>query len=331
MFHTVNRFVGLVAAACVQGDWSLVAFAFKRMPAPAAAALGQQVSWFLRDNAPATAYAEAAWHLPTPARLAAGAEAVKLFGPLRTPPAPVQIPSKADGQRQRAAALQAHVDAEQAETCRAGFRIWLGAQPSIAGTPAAHYLARRGIALAALGRQPGALRFHPGLWCAEAQAHLPALVTAISRADGAFLALHQVWLQRDGDGWARARLREPAKVLGGFRGGRVQVWRGASGKPLARAAPGETVDVVEGIEDGLVVALATPEARVVAAVSADNMAALTFPPAVTAVKLWRGGDTDPAPLDRAAAAFQRRGLAVMEVRTSVYLPDATRLPQARAG
>ena len=39
--------------------------------------------------------------------------------------------------------------------------VWLSAKPGIAGTPVQSYLAARGIDLALLGHQPGAIRYHP--------------------------------------------------------------------------------------------------------------------------------------------------------------------------
>src|SRR5579864_6331573 len=94
-------------------------------------------------------------------------------------------------------------------------------------------------------------------------------------------------------------------VLGGYAGGAIRLWRGASGKPLREAPAGETIDLTEGIEDGLSVAVAAPECRVLAAISLSNMANLAapgaLPPAIAAVRLWQQNDTNKD----AVGAFDR--------------------------
>jgi hypothetical protein len=63
----------------------------------------------------------------------------------------------------------------EAEALRgAARRMFLSAQPSLSGTPAAAYLAARGIDLAELGRQPRSLRYAPELWNRESNRHWPA-------------------------------------------------------------------------------------------------------------------------------------------------------------
>ena len=206
-------------------------------------------------------------------------------------------------------------DEDAERTRKSAFALWLNARERIADTPVEDYLAGRGIDLASLGRQPRAIRFHPALFNVTAQARLPAMVTAIKGPDGQFAAVHRTWLEQAGPGdWRKARLDQPKKVLGQYRGGMIALWRGASGKPLRDAPIGETVDITEGIEDGLSVAVASPECRVVAAISISNMANLVFPPAVTCVRLWRQNDTEPqaiATFGRVVDSFVRRGLHVL--------------------
>lgn len=213
---------------------------------------------------------------------------------------------------------QARVDTadESAEqTRRSAMRLWLNAQDRIAGTPVEDYLAGRGIDLAALGRQPRCLRYHPGLFNFEMDARLPAMVTAVAGPDGAFAAVHRTWLEQAGPGdWRKARLQQPKKVLGSYRGGMIRLWRGASGKPIAQAPDGEVLDVTEGVEDGLSVAMASPECRVVAAISLSNMGNLVLPAAIRTVRLWRQNDTAPEAIRgfaRAVDAFAARGLQVL--------------------
>lgn len=212
-----------------------------------------------------------------------------------------------------AARARAEADAEQAAA--SAFRLWLSAEPRIAGTPVEYYLAGRGIDLAALGRQPRAIRYHPELWCAEAGTKLPAMVTRIDGAGGQAVALHRTFLRQTGPHeWGKAALEYPKKVKGSFKGGAIRLWRGASGKPINEAPAGEIVDVTEGIEDGLSVVMADPDCRVIAAVSIDNMGNLVLPEQLRTVRLWRQNDTHPATIaafDRAANKLINRGYDVL--------------------
>lgn len=186
---------------------------------------------------------------------------------------------------------------------RAALRIFLGAQERLAGTPAAAYLAARGIDLAELGRQPRSLRFAPELANRESGLALPALVAAVTDAAGRHVATHRTWLQQDTEGtWRKARLRDPKMSLGSVAGGCIRLWRGASGKALAQAPEGETVAIAEGIETALSVAIACPELRVLSAVSLGNMGRLALPSAVRNLILCADND---GPNEGAARALQR--------------------------
>jgi hypothetical protein len=185
---------------------------------------------------------------------------------------------------------------------RGALRLFLDAQPSLAGTPAALYLAARGIDLAELGRQPRSLRFFPELWNRESLRSWPAIIAAITDGAGKHIATHRTWLAKDAEGvWRKAPLREPKMCLGPMAGGSIRLWRGASGKPLAQAPEGETVAIAEGIETALSVVIACPELRVLSAVSLGNMARVVLPAAVRTVILCADNDGN-----NAAAA---RGLA----------------------
>ncbi len=196
----------------------------------------------------------------------------------------------------------AAVDAETAARRRAAQRIFLGAQVALAGTPAAAYLAHRGLDLAELGRQPRSLRFHPALMNRESDRAWPAMVAAVTNGAGIIVATHRTWLQQDEDGnWIKARLRSPKMSLGPVAGGSIRIWRGASGKRLASAPAGETAVIAEGIEDGLACALLCPELRVLSAVSLANLARVELPPAIATVIL--AADNDGAN-EAAARALQ---------------------------
>jgi hypothetical protein len=228
----------------------------------------------------------------------------------RTTPAERQA---ADERREAEAAREAEARR------RAAVRLFLDGHECIANTPAGDYLAARGINLAELGRQPRCLRFHPSAWCAEAGTRLPALLAAITDADGRHVATHRTWLARDASGaWGKAPLRDPKKTLGSYAGGCIRLWRGATGRSLSDAQPGEAVAIAEGIENGLTIATACAELRVLAAVSLVNMSRLILPPQITTVILCADDDSGnlaaTALLAAAAERFAREGRAVRIAR-----------------
>ena len=212
---------------------------------------------------------------------------------------------RAPNARRRAApaAPPAKPDPEAAARSRAAQRLFLSAEPALAGTPAAAYLLARGIDLAELGRQPRSLRFHPGLTNRESGRNWPALVAAVTNQAGAMIAVHRTWLHQVDDGhWTKAPLAAPKMALGGFAGGCIRLWRGGSGKPLAHAPIGETVVIGEGIETCLSVAIYCPELRVLCAISLSNMAGIVLPAAVQNVILAADNDGDNAVARRALQA-----------------------------
>lgn len=180
---------------------------------------------------------------------------------------------------------------EQEAKRNAAKGLWLAAQPELRGTPAAAYLARRGLDLARLGRQPRALRFHPRLWHFKARQHFPAMVAAITDDDGAHIATHSTFLAEDRGAWRKAPVEDAKLVLGRYRGGAIRLWRGGSGKPLREAPQGDSVGLFEGIETSLSVALACPELRILCAVAISNMRNIALPPQIRTVFL--GPDNDP--------------------------------------
>lgn len=191
--------------------------------------------------------------------------------------------------------------AEEAARREAAQRIWLAGRPALRGTPVAEYLARRGIDLARLGRQPRALRFHPELWNRESQAHWPAMVAAVTDDAGAHVATHRTWLALREGAWRKAPLADAKMSLGTVFGGSIRLWRGASGRALKDAPEGDRVAIAEGIETALSVAIACPELRVLCAVSLGNMANIALPPAVGTVILCADHDV----VDDSPGARQR--------------------------
>lgn len=223
--------------------------------------------------------------------------------------------------------------------------LWLEGEAQLRGTPVDLYLRGRGIELERLGKCPGALRYHPAVWCAEAQAKLPAMLARIQAPDGRHLAVHRTWLAlKSGGGAVKARLKDPRKSWPAYAGGIIPLWRGESGLPLkAAAAAGlvETLCLTEGIEDGLSVALARPDWRVAAAVSLTNLRNLHFPggggpggPNITDIVLCKdndwGNDAARRALDEGVAALVNAGHAV-RIAESPVGKDFNDLLRGKAG
>lgn len=227
-------------------------------------------------------------------------------------------------QTHRAIAAKRDEPDQRTDTRKAAFRLWLEAQEKVKGTPVDLYLQGRRINLDILGLQPRALRYHPALWNRETDAQHPAMVAAIVGADGATIACHRTWLEPDPDrpgGWRKLSVDDSKMVLGSFRGGSIRLWRGSSRKALASAPAGETVIVTEGIEDALTVALATPQYRVIAAVSLANMGSVILPSQIGQVIIcadndW-GNEQAAKGLNRAIEHFAGAGHQVRLARSPV--------------
>ncbi len=191
--------------------------------------------------------------------------------------------------------------------------IWLDGKSGIAFTPAGLYLQGRGLDLQKLPGSPNALRFHEALWCEEVRGKYPAMVAIINSLEtGQPIAVHRTWLQAlPGGHVVKAPVNAPKKVLGAMRGGVISLWKGVTvdpetgelkkNKSLSDVKVPVWVNLTEGIEDGLTIALAMPEARVMAGVSIGNMKALRWPAQVGGLVLWRQNDEPGSPAD---IAFQ---------------------------
>lgn len=233
---------------------------------------------------------------------------------------------------ERALRLAAEAKAKGAEAKerrrKGALALWLSAEAQIKGTPVDHYLRdARGIDLALLGRQPGALRFHPScryrhldretgeVWDAD----LPAMLAIANDGQGRPVACHRTWLARRPDGrWDKAPVPKAKKVLGEYAGGSIHLWRGigprgGKGKPLSDAPEGSHLFIAEGIEDALSCAIALPDARVISAISLSNFGGVALPATIASVTLIADQDEGKdarAALDRAIAAHQRQGRTV---------------------
>jgi hypothetical protein len=158
-------------------------------------------------------------------------------------------------------------------------RLFAMAQP-LSRTIAENYLRRRGItALHGLG----ALRFHPRCYYRPdhdaATETWPALIAAVTDLAGMITGAHRTWLDPSGDD--KAPLGTPRRAMGHLLGNGVPF-----GIVHGVMAAGE------GIETMLSLRSALPTMPMVAALSANHLAALLFPP--TLRRLYVAQDRDPA-------------------------------------
>jgi hypothetical protein len=193
--------------------------------------------------------------------------------------------------------------------------VWLHCKhKNLLGTVAETYLASRGIRLRDLPRQPGALRFSAEQWHPESRRSWPAIVAAMTGANGDIVAIHRTFLAPDGSG--KAPIDPPRKIWPRFKGtgAAIHLWRGETGLSVvdaARQGLWDALTIGEGIEDGLSVAVACPQYRVWAAGTLGNMAELTLPECageviVCAHNDW-GKPEAQAALNRALTALARQG------------------------
>ncbi|HCS23669.1 MAG TPA: hypothetical protein DIW20_07970 [Rhodospirillaceae bacterium] len=201
--------------------------------------------------------------------------------------------------------------------------LWLGARSDILNSPVASYLGGRCIDIRLLPRVPGSLRYTDKCWNKELKAEVPAMVAQISNGAGEHIATHRTYIVRGEDGiWRKdKRLKDSKLSLGSFRGGFITLNRGASNKPIAKAPAGDRLILCEGIEDGLTLALACPEHRVLAGVSLGNFMNIDLPSAIQDIIIAADNDGENAQaraaLDKAIARFQAQGRRVAVARSEV--------------
>jgi hypothetical protein len=238
-------------------------------------------------------------------------------------------------------AKKAQVEAMDSERRTAHAQaLWLKARPLEPGDVVDRYLAGRGIGLLQLGRRPNCLRAgqalrHPDGGPTEAAnsggSGWPAMLASMVRLDGRQVATHRTFLQADSAGVRKAPLSRAKLVLGDYRGAHIPLWKGEHRQTLRELPAGVPVYIAEGNEDGLSAARLLPSARVIAAASLSNMAAVELPPQCRDVVLV--GQNDPATLPdgrphpaiagfaRAVAAHEAAGRAVRVARPPARLKD----------
>jgi hypothetical protein len=270
-----------------------------------------------------------------------------------------------DAFKKTLAAKEARDQRDEAEAARnerkrrAAQATYLRAQEKIIDTPVDAYLLGRGIDIERLHfaeRWFRGVRFHPELGCAELGTDeqgkplytLPAMVAAIVGGDGSFLGIHRTWLDCRNGQWVKADLKENKKSLGLFSGRNavIRLWQGVridgqTGQinrlPKWREMrfPSE-VHIAEGIENALSVAVEIPEARCVAGISIDNMAALTWPEAIQTVVLWRDNDAPDSPANetlmrKVVPAYEAQGKRVLIPRPPAGVKDVNDVLKAARG
>lgn len=183
--------------------------------------------------------------------------------------------------------------ARRPDSSAAAHRLFAAGRP-IADTLAEAYLRHRGIAKA--GGWP-ALRFHPSVWYREDRSGVrreaPALLAAVTDLSGAVTGVHRTWL--DPSGYAKAAMPEPRRSLGLLLGYGVRF--------------GTADDILvagEGLETMLSLLSVLPNLPMVAALSANHLAALAFPAGLH--RLYVAEDNDAAGR-RAADRLRLRCLA----------------------
>ena len=171
----------------------------------------------------------------------------------------------------------------------------------IVGTLAEIYLRNRGIT-ARLEVVP-ALRFHPACFYrahdAAPREAWPALIAAVTDADGTIAGVHRTWLNRDSAG--KAPIAAPRRALGHLLGNAVRF--GAASDVLVAG---------EGIETMLSLRCVLPEMPMAAALSANHLTALILPPALR--RLYIARDNDAAGRHAAMRLRGRARAAGIEAR-----------------
>ena len=146
-------------------------------------------------------------------------------------------------------------------------RLFAMSQP-IAGTLAETYLRERGTTGV---RTCAALRFHPRCWyrgdddpADHVRDNWPALIAAVTDGAGIITGTHRIWL--DISGSAKAPISTPRRAMGSLLGNGVRF-----GKVSDALAAGE------GIETMLSLRCVLPTLPMIAALSANHLAALSLP------------------------------------------------------
>ncbi len=190
------------------------------------------------------------------------------------------------------------IEKEKAAKQSAAVSLW-NAGVGAAGTLVERYLRSRGITTPL----PNSLRYHAGVWHAEARTYGPCMLAAVQGANGNIIAVHRTWLKPDGSG--KADFTPAKKGMGPWSGGHIR---------LAKRSP--VLGIAEGIETALSVMVAIPALPCWSAMSLGNLGA-PVPDEVSEVIICAdndGADKDKALhegiLARCASALKDKGKKV---------------------
>ena len=151
--------------------------------------------------------------------------------------------------------------------------IW-GEGISIAGTLAEIYLALRSITLS----PPATLRFHSGLWNHSTKEKHPALLACMQSPDGDLCGVQAVYLDAKGK-----------KISGD--GVLAKISYGClSGGAVRLSAFSEPLILCEGLEDGLSILQAMPDACVLASCGTSGMVSVVLPNSIHKVIIASDAD-----------------------------------------
>jgi len=185
-------------------------------------------------------------------------------------------------------------------------RLWAMAG-SLAGTPAAIYLDRRGIKN--LSGAYASLRYHPA--CYHRTEHsgtlmLPALIAAVTDDSFALTGLQRTYLDRMGE---KTDLADPRRAMGSLLGNGVRFGFDRRASVIAAG---------EGIETMLSLRQVLPLMPMVAALSSAHLAALVIGPAVK--RLYIAEDADGAGrrgVEKLAFRARSKGLEVLPLKPAM--------------
>lgn len=219
-------------------------------------------------------------------------------------------------------------------------------------TPAALYLAGRGLDVRRLSRMPGCLGYLPEMWHSETNTKWPVMIAGFSNDAGETIAVHRTYLAVASDTpsasrpdatdfaarsrlaagcaersrqaqWQKAPVSPQRKIWPSYEGAAIRLWRGESGLSIEAAAKQglrETLVLVEGVEDGLSVALSDPQYRVWCAGSLSNIANIRIPECVDEVIVCADNDWGKkqaqALLNRGVEALISQSKAVRVARSN---------------
>lgn len=251
-----------------------------------------------------------------------------------------RLKREANYRREKAAQREAERDQHRR---RRAFDMFISAQKSLRDTLAEQYLLTRGIELDALPAfEHGEIRFAPEVeWWKGAQWRevgsggrrervrpgpaFPALVSALRNWRGEITGVHCTFLAKDGSG--KADVDPPKLVFGTVSECVVRLTRGPSNltpeewRKADPRPPGDPLVISEGIETGLSIAMAAPEARVWAAYSLSNIGNVYVDhPCISSVIVAAENDVKPAAVaafERAMARLEEHGKPVTDMRSHV--------------